>query len=937
MAIDPKSLTIDFRKLLRMTVQDRVNMAKSQEGASWLGSLTPTQYAMLFPDYYRKALPDLGKSTSALIAGGGSYSGGGSEGSGGYSGGDSGDSGGDSAEPVRPGPRGGRSNVRGGRKNSRAEPYSGGDDTDDSGPKEPWQKRAEKRAETLEKQRETTTARPVTGKTSNPGLVKERARYEKELRDNPRLWRQIVALGKVEVGGMKATSKQQFLETLFNRAAVRGVSIENLISGRNIKYWGGGIGNPKKVSDKDLEEWGEYKNAVVAGANDTNYATDNASNDYRGRNALANKRHREGREGVWSEGTTGDFNKDKDKGEFFYTDTPYEARRKKLMARINEYNARHQAEVEAVKPFEGGVSPSATDVPQGDPSQTGSTNAEKSPAQVEPVKELPKGLDPGIVSHYDSLTPDEQTKFRKTATAVGADELNRMYKEDQESPPKAEKNIPGMMTKDEAHKVVAGMATGETRLNEKMLKNAMTVLGKNENRDTKTLMEYFKKGGVNWNPRGKSRAWCGVFVQTSLAQAGVKGTKGFAVASNWIKWGNKVEAKDVAAGDVLALTVRRDGSGRKIKVGQTGGHVGMATGKTKVKNGELYIQMYGGNQSDGAGGGATLAWYKASQLAVRRAPEFMKDAEEKRKATELENLGLNPLDAKKMGETEAIAEEAVQPFEGGVPPPATDVPKGDASQTGSTNAEPPVTAEPVKEKKVEQPIPDVNPFEGLDLGGAKIPNFTKEEMQVIAASGSAPKIAEGIRNNRLAAWASADRLASEVRKRSPELTKFGKMSKEEQQKTIRSMTEPKKEAPVESSTTVAPETPKNTQEGKPAEAVTPGIESIGPPVDLPYGPESFSLPEVEVEQQPKTNPADITPPAKTPGQQSSNTKAPSTVTAPQPKQNQTQGEHQESIKQQVSHKADTPSAQKAYLQTKFEKPSPSVKGDSYSYTKGTLV
>jgi hypothetical protein len=58
MAVRPEDLTVDFRSLMKMTVQDRVKLAKADP--SYLASLTPTQYAMLFPSYYRKDLPDRG-------------------------------------------------------------------------------------------------------------------------------------------------------------------------------------------------------------------------------------------------------------------------------------------------------------------------------------------------------------------------------------------------------------------------------------------------------------------------------------------------------------------------------------------------------------------------------------------------------------------------------------------------------------------------------------------------------------------------------------------------------------------------------------------------------------------------------------------------------------------------------------------------------------
>jgi len=67
MAKRPEELTIDSKKLLKLSSTDLVNMAKSQTGQSYLASLTPTQLAELFPDYFRKYLPT---SIQKAISGG---------------------------------------------------------------------------------------------------------------------------------------------------------------------------------------------------------------------------------------------------------------------------------------------------------------------------------------------------------------------------------------------------------------------------------------------------------------------------------------------------------------------------------------------------------------------------------------------------------------------------------------------------------------------------------------------------------------------------------------------------------------------------------------------------------------------------------------------------------------------------------------------------
>jgi len=74
--LDPNNLTIDFKQLMRLSIQDRVNFFR-QGGASYFESLTPTQLAQLFPRYYQQALPDIGRAVSGGTRGAGGGGGGG--------------------------------------------------------------------------------------------------------------------------------------------------------------------------------------------------------------------------------------------------------------------------------------------------------------------------------------------------------------------------------------------------------------------------------------------------------------------------------------------------------------------------------------------------------------------------------------------------------------------------------------------------------------------------------------------------------------------------------------------------------------------------------------------------------------------------------------------------------------------------------------------
>jgi len=60
MAIDPKSLTIDYKTLMNNTsISERVGLTKSSAGQQLLSSLSPIDLAGAFPDYYKKNNPDV--------------------------------------------------------------------------------------------------------------------------------------------------------------------------------------------------------------------------------------------------------------------------------------------------------------------------------------------------------------------------------------------------------------------------------------------------------------------------------------------------------------------------------------------------------------------------------------------------------------------------------------------------------------------------------------------------------------------------------------------------------------------------------------------------------------------------------------------------------------------------------------------------------------
>lgn len=103
-------------------------------------------------------------------------------------------------------------------------------------------------------------------------------------------------------------------------------------------------------------------------------------------------------------------------------------------------------------------------------------------------------------------------------------------------------------------------------------------------------------------------AWCAAFANAALASVGISGT-GSNVATSFEKWGDAVATASVKRGDILVQA-------RGHAAGETGGHVGIATGETRVgPNGGLLVEMISGN----SGGQVRRGFEDASTLDVRRA------------------------------------------------------------------------------------------------------------------------------------------------------------------------------------------------------------------------------------------------------------------------------------------------------------------------------
>jgi len=135
--------------------------------------------------------------------------------------------------------------------------------------------------------------------------------------------------------------------------------------------------------------------------------------------------------------------------------------------------------------------------------------------------------------------------------------------------------------------------------------SALRMQGLHEQRDRNNIKEYLRNGGVNLDPA--TTAWCSAFVNSSLQQQGIRGS-GSAVATSFLNWGQAATG-GIQRGDVLVQA-------RGRAPGQTGGHVGLATGETRTTaSGQQQIEMLSGNKSDAV----RRTWENASTITARRA------------------------------------------------------------------------------------------------------------------------------------------------------------------------------------------------------------------------------------------------------------------------------------------------------------------------------
>ncbi|AQZ51908.1 phage tail length tape measure family protein [Martelella mediterranea] len=136
---------------------------------------------------------------------------------------------------------------------------------------------------------------------------------------------------------------------------------------------------------------------------------------------------------------------------------------------------------------------------------------------------------------------------------------------------------------------------------------AFGLIGATESNGLSDINAFLRAGGVDIN--AAQTQWCAGFVNSALAQVGIDGS-GSLVANAFQNWGVQVDPASLMRGDVLLNT-------RGLGAGEMGGHVGLATGASRLLDDGLQLQMLSGNTSNGVG----LSWANAADLQVRRATE----------------------------------------------------------------------------------------------------------------------------------------------------------------------------------------------------------------------------------------------------------------------------------------------------------------------------
>lgn len=326
---------------MKMSVQSSPEPPTRSLGQELMNSLTPSQYAEMFPGHYKKG----GTKVASL---------------------------GTSALAVPP-PEGTTTNQNQGiTPSSPGQRRSRGERTPNIASLRNTEPKPKAWHEKLAKFDDPAS-------TDAPLYAKDRQRFSDETKNDDTM-KKLYNLAHTEVGS-DPKEQQKWAETVFNRAQFSGRSIDSIINDKG--YYPKHTAN--QVSAETLEN---FRNSVVspvmAGSNITKSATDNASNDYKNNNQVANKRIAAGATGSWSKGAL-------DKGEYHYYGGERAGRYKTSHGVAAEQNQKRIEEA----------------------ARLAAAEKEKQGPKVA-VPPLPEGMNESVMKHFNGL-PDEAAKerFRK--------------------------------------------------------------------------------------------------------------------------------------------------------------------------------------------------------------------------------------------------------------------------------------------------------------------------------------------------------------------------------------------------------------------------------------------------------------------------------------------------------------------------------------------
>lgn len=258
---------VDYERLMSMTASDRSKEIKNRWGNSLLSMLTPSEYASMFPTYYKDSLPDIGLTSATSGATNMSY--------------------GSKSTYTVPNPEVRGSGPYKGRGGAPATSKSGVPNRvpapapkftqhESNKPKD-WKSSVNEAYQASDKK----VVPKQSVKASIGKDIFNRGIHGDEL-NNPEVKEKILALTMAEVGTKNESAQRALMETIFNRtAAHKKKSLSDTMSYAYYEPFQNGAFNRRLQelrSNPDLRANLEQRlEEVLSGSNDSNFATHNGS------------------------------------------------------------------------------------------------------------------------------------------------------------------------------------------------------------------------------------------------------------------------------------------------------------------------------------------------------------------------------------------------------------------------------------------------------------------------------------------------------------------------------------------------------------------------------------------------------------------------------------------------------------------------------------